>query len=178
VTGGGRVPDPGTAPDGLEPLPIASFKLQLAERRARVVPARDAAGCVFGGPGVDLLGDEADAAFALARPMLAWLEAREPVRVRSLSFDVGRRRLLVTLEHAIASGLEEAPRPRVVKIDPGVDAGACDDLLRLAGPLVEFLGRTAARKLALRSAGEHSSVPPMTEQCTADATQTHTRHKA
>ncbi|HEY1694303.1 MAG TPA: hypothetical protein VGG39_19170 [Polyangiaceae bacterium] len=170
MTGGGRGPDPSTTPDGLEPLPIASFKLQLAERRARVVPGRDAAGRAFEGPGVDLLGDEADAAFALARPILAWLEAREPVRVRSLSFDVGRRRLLVTIE--------EIPRPRVVKIDPGIDAGACDDLLRLAGPLLEFLGRTAARKLALRSAGEHSSVPPTTEQCTPDATPTHTRRRA
>jgi hypothetical protein len=131
-----------------EPLPIASFKLQLSERRARVLPARDASGCPFAGPGVDLVGDEAAAAFVVAAPILAWLEAREPVRVRSLSLDVGRRRLLVTVE-------AEAPgeRPRVVKIDPGVDAGASAELLALAGPLLRVLGEIAARKLAARPGG-------------------------
>jgi len=49
-------------------LPLASFKLQFAERRARIVPTSDASGCPFAGPGVDLIGDEAAAAFALAVP--------------------------------------------------------------------------------------------------------------
>ena len=134
----------------LAPLPIASFKLQLAERRARILPARDASGCPFAGPGVDLTGDEAAATFALAAPVLAWLEAREPVRVRSLSLDVGRRRLLVTLEAEAASA-----RQRVVKIDPGVDAGASDELVALAAPLLRRLGEIAAAKLAARPGGQH-----------------------
>jgi hypothetical protein len=132
---------------GRASLPVASFKLQIAERRVRIVPARDASGCPFSGPGVDLVGEDAAAVFPLARPVLAWLEAREPVRVRSLSFDVDRRRLLVTVE--------AEPRPRVVKIDPGVDAGASDELLALARPLLECLGQLAAAKLAARVSGEH-----------------------
>ena len=129
-----------------EPLPVASFKLQIAEGRARIVPARDASGCPFSGPGVDLLGDDAREAFALAAPVLAWLEAREPVRVRSLSLDVARGRLLVTVEGP--------GRPRVVKIDPGVDAGASAEIVALAGPLLRRLGELAARNIAKRS-GEH-----------------------
>jgi hypothetical protein len=128
-----------------EPLPVASFKLQLAEGRVRIVPARDASGCPFTGPGVDLVGDEARETFALAAPVLAWLEAREPVRVRSLSLDVGRGRLLVTIE---AVG-----RPRVVKIDPGIDPGASAEIVALAAPLLRRLGELAAAKLASRSSG-------------------------
>jgi hypothetical protein len=128
-------------------LPIASFKLQLAERRARILPARDASGRAFPGPGVDLVGDETTEAFALAAPLLAWLVAREPVRVRSLSLDVQRRRLLVTVE--------ATPRPRVVKIDPGLDPSASTELVALAGPLLRRLGEIAAVKLASRSNGEH-----------------------
>ena len=132
-----------------EPLPLASFKLQIAERRARIVPTLDASGGPFAGPGVDLVGDEAAAAFVLAAPILAWLEAREPVRVRSLSLDVVRRRLLVTVE--------AQPRPRVVKIDPGVDPGASAELLALAAPLIRRLGEIAAVKLAARPGGQHES---------------------
>jgi len=132
-----------------DPLPIASFKLQIAERRARIVPAFDASGCPFAGPGVDLIGEEASAAFALAAPVLAWLEAREPVCVRSLSLDVGRGRLLVTVE----AGPGE--RPRVVKIDPRLDAGTSDQIVALAAPLLRHLGEIAAEKLAARRDGQH-----------------------
>jgi hypothetical protein len=138
-----------TEPGGLR-LPIASFKLQLAERRARILPARDASNRAFAGPGVDLVGDDTAEVFALARPLLAWLEAREPVRVRSLSLDVDRRRLLVTVE--------AEPRPRVVRIDPGVDSSAITELLTLATPLLQRLGEIAAAKIALRgSAGGRGS---------------------
>jgi hypothetical protein len=130
-------------------LPLASFKLQLIARRARIVPALDASGCPFAGPGVDLIGEEAAATFALAAPVLAWLEAREPVRVRSLSLDVGRRRLLVTVE----AGRGE--RPRVVKIDPRVDPGTSDQIVALAAPLIRRLGEIAAEKLAARPDGQH-----------------------
>jgi len=129
------------------PLPVASFKLQLAERRVRIVPALDASGGPFIGAGVDLVGDEAAATFDLAAPILAWLEAREPVRVRALSLDVRRRRLLVTVE--------AEPRPRVVKIDPGVDAGASAEIVARAAPLLRRLGEIAAGKLAARLAGDH-----------------------
>jgi hypothetical protein len=133
-------------------LPVASFKLQLAERRARIVPARDAAGCPFAGPGVDLVGEETAAPFVLVAPILVLLAAREPVRVRSLSFDVARRRLLVTVE-APTEGGPRAPegRPRVVRIDPAVDGSAGDELLALARPLLDHLGAIAAVKLAARA---------------------------
>jgi hypothetical protein len=130
--------------DASAPLPIASFKLQIVERRVRIVPARDESGCAFSGPGVDLVGDEAVQVLPLAAPLLAWLKAREPVRVRSLSLDVGRGRLLVTLE------AEAGQRPRVVKIDPGIDASASAQLVALAAPLVRRLGEIAAVKLAAR----------------------------
>jgi hypothetical protein len=137
-------------------LPIASFKLQLAEQRVRIVPAVDASGCPFAGPGVDLVGEEAASTFALAAPVLGWLEAREPVRVRSLSLDVGRRRLLATVE----AGRGE--RPRVVKIDPRVDAASSDAILALAAPLLRRLGEVAAVKLASRPDGQHS-IPRLRE---------------
>jgi hypothetical protein len=130
-------------------LRIASFKLQFVERRVRAVPAEDASGCAFAGPGVDLLGAEADAVFARARPLLAWLEAREPVRVRTLSLDVGRRRLLVTLD---AEGIGGSGK-RVVKIDPGVDPVSSDELVALAAGVLEHLGQAVAGKLAER--GKH-----------------------
>ena len=133
------------------PSPIASFKLQFRERRVRVVPALDLSGRPFTGPGVDLVLGEADALLALARPLLAWLEAREPVRVRSLSLDVGRRRLLVTVDPGVAVA---GGRPRVVKIDPGVDPGANaagDELVALAGPLLRRLEDVVVVKLSARS---------------------------
>jgi hypothetical protein len=124
------------------PLAIASFKLQLLERRVRIVPEHDALGAPFAAPGVDLVGAEADAAIAEAAPLLAWLRAREPVVVRTISLDVRRARLLATLD--------ERPRPRVVRIDRAVDAGACDELLERARPLLARLGAIARVKLAAR----------------------------
>jgi hypothetical protein len=129
----------------LPPLPITSFKLQLTERRARILPARDASGCPFAGPGVDLVGDDTAEAFALAAPLLQWLEAREPLRVRALSFDVARRQLLVTFN---------VPG-RVLKVDPGLEPGAAAEVLILVTPLLGRLGEIAAVKVASRSNGEH-----------------------
>ena len=77
----------------------------------------------FSGPGVDLRGEEAERIFALARPMIAWLEAREPgIVMRSLSVDRSKQRVLVTLD-------EEGDRPRALRFDPPsateiIDAGA------------------------------------------------------
>lgn len=76
----------------------------------------------FTGPGVDLRGDEAERILALAKPMIAWLEAREPgIVMRSLSVDRTRQRVLVTLE-------QEGDRPRALRFDPPsatelIDAG-------------------------------------------------------
>lgn len=77
----------------------------------------------FAGPGVDLRGDDAERIIALAKPMIAWLEAREPgIVMRSLSVDHAKQRVLVTLE-------EEGTRPRALRFDPPssteiIDAGA------------------------------------------------------
>jgi hypothetical protein len=126
-----------------EPLPIASFKLNFVGPRVRIVPVIDAAGCPFAGPGVDLVGVEASAVLTMAAPIVAWLVAREPVRVRTLSLDVARSRLLVTVD--------AHPRPRVVRVDPRIDAGASAEILALATPIIRHLGTIARIKLAARA---------------------------
>jgi hypothetical protein len=125
-----------------EPLPIGSFKLNFAGGRVRIVPARDLSGRPFAGPGVDLVGAEATTAIGIAVPIVAWLQEREPVLVRTLSLDVARARLLVTVE--------EKPRPRVVRIDPRIDASASAEILERAAPLLRHLGGIARDKLAAR----------------------------
>ena len=54
------------------------------------------------------------------------------------------------IENADHVTVVSEPRPRVVKIDPGVDASAADELLILAGPLLARLGEIVAIKLAAR----------------------------
>ena len=120
------------------PLPVASFKLSFVETRARIVPAADAAGRAFTGPGVDVVGPAARELLDAARPILAWLEAREPLRVRSLSFDLARARLLVTVE--------AAPRPRVIRIEPP---------LTIAEEDIDFVCAATSRALSAMS----SSLP-------------------
>ena len=125
-----------------ESLPITSLKLNFMAGRVRIVPARDLSGCPFDGPGVDLVGAEAAAAIGVAAPIVAWLQQREPILVRTLSLDVPRGRLLVTIE--------KQPRPRVVRIDPSVDASASAEILERAAPLLRYLGDVARDKLAAR----------------------------
>ena len=75
-----------------------------------------------GHAGVDLRGDEAARVIAAARPMIDWLEAREPgVQVRSLS--VHDARVLVSLE--------AEPKPRALRIEaPDLrEAGAAAETL-------------------------------------------------
>jgi hypothetical protein len=79
-----------------EPLAIASFKLHFVERRARIGPAHGRGPLVE--PGIDLVGAEAAEVLALAIPLIEWLKTREDARVRALSLDVERGRLLVTFE--------------------------------------------------------------------------------
>jgi hypothetical protein len=123
-------------------LPIASFKLHFVGPRVRIVPRRDPSGRPFAGPGIDLVGAEAAAAIAIAQPVMAWLQACEQVRLRTLSFDIDRARLLVTVE--------AEPRPRVIRIDPQVDAGGSIEILECAAPLLLHLGGVAGEKLAAR----------------------------
>lgn len=117
------------------PPKITSFKLRLFEDHARVALAS-------GEPGVDLRGEEAREAFAAARPVFAWLDAREPnARFRSLSMDLATGRVLVTVD-------DGAARPRVVR----VDAPASAELVEAAAGVVRFLTARASEKLAARRA--------------------------
>lgn len=76
----------------------------------------------FAGPGVDLRGSDAARVIAAARPMIEWLEAREPgVEVRSIS--VNEARVLVSLA--------AEPKPRAIRIE--------DRSLREAGRAAEAL---------------------------------------
>jgi hypothetical protein len=129
----------------MTPLPIASFKLRFADAHVRIVPARDAAGCPFAGPGVDVRGDDAQRVFALAAPILAWFTARDAVTVRSLSIDLVHRRILATVD---AGG----ERPHVVKIEDRSDPTHASELVALAAPLLGHLGALAADRIARRTA--------------------------
>jgi hypothetical protein len=133
------------SPAGIGPfrVPIASFKLRFFARHVRVVPRADARGCAFAGPGVDLFGEAAGEAFALAAPVLAWLAAREPVTMRTLGVDLAKRRLLGTVE-------VPGERPRVIAIDERTDPTSVAELLALATPLVARLGELAAERLEAR----------------------------
>jgi hypothetical protein len=125
-----------------EPLAIASFKLNFVEPRVRIVPARGRGPLVE--PGIDLVGAEAAEVLALAIPLIDWLKTREAARVRALSLDTERGRLLVTFEAGSQAG--------VFRIDPKIDASASAHILALAGPLLERLGAIAPVKLAARAA--------------------------
>ncbi len=122
---------------------IASFKLRFIAHHVRVVPATDVRGCAFEGPGVDLIGEEAREAFVLAAPLLGWLNAREPVTMRTLGIDLRKRRFLGTAE-------DPGSRPRVIGIDERTDPASVSELLRLAGPLVARLEELAAARIAAR----------------------------
>lgn len=133
---------------GAPRLPLRSFKLHFVERRARVVPARDGAGAPFAGPGVDLVGDGAGEALALAAPLVRALEAFEPgVRVRSLSVDLEKGRLLASLEPSTPSA---DPRPRAARL---AEPALVERVLAGAGPLLDRLGERAGEALARRARG-------------------------
>ena len=128
-------------------VPLASFKLRFVAQHVRVVPSADPRGCPFGGPGVDLFGEAALEAFALARPLLGWIEAREPVAMRTLGVDLRKRRFLGTVE-------SPGDRPRVIAIDERSDPAAVAALIDLAAPLVARLGELAADRLEARGRRE------------------------
>lgn len=121
--------------------PIKTLKLRVHEAHARIVPTRDERGAPFDEPGVDAHGEHARAMVALAGPLFAWLEAREPgVVVRVVMLDLERRRAVVTLE--------AAPRPRVVTL-----VGASfEDFLTGAPALLDAASDVADRALRARRA--------------------------
>lgn len=122
---------------------LASFKLRFHDVHVRAVPKTDAKGCPFEGPGVDLRGDEARAVLDQAKPLVAWLDAREPgIVLRSLSIDLERSRVLVTLE-------QEGDRPRVLRFDPP----SANELVDAAAPLVGVLRGFVERALERRVSG-------------------------
>lgn len=124
-------------------MSLRSFKLRFRDQRVRIVPATDASGRPFLGPGVDLLGTPALEAFTRAEPMLAWLRAREPgIELRSLSVDMPRERVLVSFEdaHGVSA------KPMVLR----VDAPESGELLLAAAPLTHYLELQAQGVLARR----------------------------
>jgi hypothetical protein len=124
---------------------LRSFKLRIADGHARVVPKTDARGCPFSGPGVDLRGADAEAAFLAAAPLLAALVAVEPgVTVRSIAVDLERPRVTATLDPTVPGA---DPRARVVRVDGGA---LLDRLIDAGGPAVEALKAAAAMMLARR----------------------------
>jgi hypothetical protein len=126
------------------PLALRSFKLRMWDRHAWIVPATDARGCPFGGPGVTLRGEPADLAFAHAAPLLAALRAFEPgIEIRSLSVDLERPRILATLVPPTPT-----ERPRVVRLD---DPATVERVLRGSDPLLRYLSERAAEALARRA---------------------------
>ncbi|MBS2015885.1 MAG: hypothetical protein JST00_23560 [Deltaproteobacteria bacterium] len=127
-------------------LVLASYKLRFFEDHVRAVPARDAAGCPFAGPGVDVRGEAARVIFAEAEPVRAWLLAREPgIVLRSFSMSRGKTgedlpRVLVTLEAPVGE------RPRVSRFD-GVSA---EELAAAAGAVEAKVARACEEALARR----------------------------
>lgn len=124
-------------------VPLASYKIRLRDVHVRAVPACDASGAPFTGPGVDLRGSDALAAIEAARPIIAWLDAREPgVIVRSISVKTEGPRVLVSL-----APLGAEPRPRAMRFDPPYA-----NELRDAGREAErVIGEACVRVLARRS---------------------------
>jgi hypothetical protein len=147
-------------------LRLRSFKLRFFDGHIHAVPATDAAGCPFGGPGCDLRGARAAAVLDAAAPLLEVLREVEPgVTVRALSIDLERGRLLATLEATTATADVEAGagggagdgagdaaapgrRPRVVRVDAGALLDRC---VEAAAPCIERLSRECAASLARRA---------------------------
>ena len=125
-------------------LPLASYKIRLFDARVRALPERDATGAPFVGPGVDLLGADAVGAIEAARPVIAWLDAREPgVEVRSISVKTSGPRVLVSL-----APLGAAPRPRAMRFDPPY----ANELRDAAREAERVIGEACTRMLARRAA--------------------------
>jgi len=124
-------------------LPLVSYKIHLEDVHVRAVPARDASGAPFAGPGVDFRGDDARAVIEAARPVIAWLDAREPgVVVRSISVKTRGPRVLVSL-----APLGSDPRPRAMRFDPPY----ANELRDAARDAERIIGEACTRALARRA---------------------------
>lgn len=113
---------------------LGSYKIRFHDRHVRAV--------VEGHVGVDLRGDDAARVIAAARPMIDWLDAREPgVDVRSIS--VNDARILVSV-NGVRTTDAPAPKPRALRIE--------DASLREAGREAEALIEELARAVIARRA--------------------------
>jgi hypothetical protein len=122
-------------------MKLRSFKLRFHDGHVRVLPA------AFDGPGVDIRKDDALRCFDLAKPMIAWLLAREPsVTLRAMSVDLETRRVIVSFEDLHATTLR-GPRPMVLRLD----APESTELLERGGPLVDRLAALAEAAIAKRT---------------------------
>lgn len=120
-------------------MKLASFKLRFHETHVRIVPSD------FDGPGVDVHGDAARACFDLAKPMIDWLLQREPsVKLRAMSVDLTKRRVLVSFEdaHAVSVVL----RPIVLRIEPPESS----ELIDKGAPLIARLETLAGEAIKRR----------------------------
>jgi hypothetical protein len=129
----------------LAPLPLASYKVRLHDHHVRAMPERSLDGAPFSGAGVDLRGEDARAVEDALRPVLDWLEAREPgVIVRSISVRPRGPRILVSLGPPNPHGLDA--RPRAVRFEPPY----ADELRELAKAAEHVLGVACAVALKRR----------------------------
>ncbi len=120
---------------------LRSFKLRFHDGHVRVLPDD------FDGPGVDVRAGDAVQCFDLAKPMIAWLLARQPsVTLRAMSVDLSSRRVLVSFEDAHATSAR-GPRPMVLRID----APESTELIERAAPLIVKLASLAEAALGKRA---------------------------
>lgn len=121
------------------------FVLRPRDEHVHAAPATGLDGRGFRGPGVDLRGADAREAFDAARPLLEALAELEPgIGVRSVSVDLDRPRVLLTLEPTTPAA---DARPRVVRLEAGF---ALDRLLDAAAPVIELLTDRVASALQRR----------------------------
>ncbi|APR84312.1 Hypothetical protein A7982_09661 [Minicystis rosea] len=126
-------------------MELRSFKLRFTDKHVRAVPRTDARGCPFSGPGVDLRGSEAEAAFAAAAPMVAALAEAEPgIQVRSMAVDFERPRVTATLDPTTP---DTDPHARVVRLD---DGPLLRRMIAACEPAVAVITAAATRALARR----------------------------
>lgn len=118
----------------------------------RAVPACSPDGAPFTEPGVDLRGNDALVVIAAAKPIIAWLDAREPgVVVRSISVRTDGPRVLVSL-----APRPHDRRPRVIRFD-SPHANELRDAAREAECMI---GDACLRVLAARARPSGRISPP------------------
>ena len=143
-------------------MQLRSFKLRLVDGHVRVVPMTDGRGCPFSGPGVDLRGEPAEAAFRAAAPLLAALAAIEPgIVVRSVAVDLERPRITASLEPVSP---DADPRLRVVRVDEGP---ALRRLLATSTAVTALLTTSAEEALTRREATAAPRPEPIATLTTA-----------